>query len=236
MSGAEAGGAPGQVRETVRAMFDRLAPRYDLTNTVLSFGCDRSWRRAAVRVLSPRPGGRYLDVACGTGALSEQILVHEPRAEVVGLDLSLGMLRRLAVRGEVRVLAADALALPFGDATFDGATVAFGVRNFADPVAGLREIARVCTAGAPLVVLEFGQPRIAGFSALYRLYSRRVLPVVGGWLTGDREAYRYLDRTASAFPCGERFLALAGEAGLAGEGQSLLGGAVWIYRLHAAGS
>jgi demethylmenaquinone methyltransferase/2-methoxy-6-polyprenyl-1,4-benzoquinol methylase len=201
----------------VRDMFASIAPRYDAANEVLSLGVHQSWRRAAVQAARLEPGQRALDCATGTGDLALELArAAGETGQVVGTDFCAPMLEpapaKAARRGlQVRFSVADALALPFREGEFDAATIAFGIRNVDDPVRCLREMARVVKPGGRVVVLEFGQPRGA-FGALFRAYSRGVMPLVGGLLTGNRQAYEYLPRTAAAFPAGDRFLALMDEA------------------------
>lgn len=183
-------------------MFGRIAARYDLGNRVLSLGRDRAWRRTAAREAGLRPGGEALDVCAGTGDLAFEL--ERRGGRVLALDFCPEMLRRGATkaasrRSAVRFVAGDALALPFAPQTFDAATVAFGLRNLADARAGLAEMGRVLRPGGRLVVLEFTRPGKGPFAALFRAYARRVLPAVGGWITGRREAYEYLPRTLLQF-------------------------------------
>ena len=204
--------------EQVREMFASIARRYDAANEVLSLGVHRGWRRAAVRLSGVVHGDRVLDCATGTGDLA----LAFKRAvgltgEVVGTDFCAEMLASAPAKArraglEVRFEVADALALPYADRSFDVASIAFGIRNVDDPVRCLREMARVVRPSGRVVVLEFGQPR-GPFGALFRVYSRQVMPAIGGLLTGNRSAYEYLPRTAAAFPAGDRFLALMEEAG-----------------------
>jgi len=224
------------VSEQVREMFASIARRYDAANEVLSLGVHRSWRRAAVQLSKARPGQRVLDCATGTGdlALAFKRAVG-PDGEVVGADFCAEMLASAAPKArraglDVRFQVADALALPFADDSFDIASIAFGIRNVDDPVLCLREMARVVRAGGRVVVLEFGQPH-GPFGALFRVYSRRVMPAVGASLTGNRDAYEYLPRTAAAFPAGERFLALMDEAGPFAKRSAtpLLAGTAYVY-------
>ena len=202
-------------RAHVEAMFDEIAPRYDLLNRVLSFGTDVWWRKRAVAflgdALSSRPR-RLLDVATGTADLAVEALALGPE-EVVGVDISEGMLRlgaqKLARRGlmdRIRLEQADAAALPFDDDLFDGALVAFGVRNFESLRAGLSGIHRVLRPGAPLVVLEFAHPTAFPVKQAYEAYSRHVLPRVGRAVSGSDEAYTYLPESVAAFPDGADFL------------------------------
>jgi len=225
------------VSEQVREMFSSIAPRYDVANIVLSFGLDRLWRRAAVRESGAGAGARVLDCATGTGdlALAFRRAVGAT-GTVVGTDFCEPMLapaRQKAHRaglGDVRFEVADVLALPFPEASFDVASIAFGIRNVDDPVRGLREMARVVRPGGRVVVLEFGQPEGA-FGALYRLYSRVLMPRIGGLLTGNRSAYEYLPRTAAAFPAGEQFLELMDRSGSFSDrrARSLSGDIAFVY-------
>ncbi len=223
--------------EHVREMFSSIAPRYDVTNVVLSLGVDRLWRRVAVRESGAAPGDRVLDCATGTGDLALALRrAVEPGGTVVGMDFCAAMLEparekaRRAGLEDVRFEVADALALPYPARAFDIATIAFGIRNVDDPVRCLKEMSRVVRPGGRVVVLEFGQPRGA-WGALYRVYSRWLMPAVGGLLTGNRSAYAYLPRTAATFPAGERFLALMDEADTfsACRAQALTGGIAFVY-------
>ncbi len=208
---AGAGAAEGGfLSAEVRKMFASIAGRYDAANDVLSLGVHKGWRREAVRLSGAAPGQHVLDCATGTGDLALQF--HNARCKVVGTDFCAEMLGPARRKGALDLAVADAQQLPFPDARFDVASIAFGIRNVDDPVRCLREMARVVRPGGRVVVLEFGQPRGA-FGALFRAYSRGVMPLVGGLLTGNRAAYEYLPRTAARFPAGERFLALMDEAG-----------------------
>lgn len=209
----------------IEAMFDRIAPRYDLLNRVLSFGVDRWWRRQAVAALrEAQPEGhapeRLLDGATGTADLAIRAAEAFPSTEVVGVDLAEAMLRRGRAKarrrglgGRVRLKRGDATGLSFVKDAFDGALVAFGVRNFEDLGAGLGELRRVVRPGGALVVLEFSQPRAPVFRWLYTFYSRYVLPRVGRLISGDAGAYRYLPASVEAFPDGPAFLRRMRRAG-----------------------
>jgi len=199
--------------EAVENMFDAVAPRYDLLNRVLSAGIDRYWRARAVRRLRHEQPRRVLDVATGTAdlALNIQRSLH-PR-ETIGIDLSTEMLQRGRQKIEKAGLApritlqkADAADLPYPDDSFDAAFVAFGVRNFEDLDAGLRDIRRVLRPGAALVVLEFSSPRAFPVKQLYTWYSHHILPRIGGLLSPDQGAYEYLPNSVAAFPDGHDFL------------------------------
>lgn len=202
----------------VRQMFSSIAHRYDVTNEVLSLGVHRLWRRSAVRLSGAASGMSVLDCATGTGdlALSFKRRVG-PGGRVVGTDFCPEMLEPAPAKAakaglDVQFEIADAMALPYPTASFDVASIAFGIRNVDDPVKCLKELARVVRPGGRVVVLEFGQP--AGvFGALFKLYSRLVMPNIGGLLTGNRGAYEYLPRTSAAFPSGDRFLQLMDRSG-----------------------
>jgi demethylmenaquinone methyltransferase/2-methoxy-6-polyprenyl-1,4-benzoquinol methylase len=198
-------------------MFSSIAPRYDLANQVLSMGTHQGWRKRAVLASGVRPGGRVLDCATGTGdlAFAFQSVVGQT-GEVVGTDFCEPMLVHAKQKAErlglpMKFEPADALALPFPKASFDVASIAFGIRNVDDPKRCLQEMARVVKPGGRVVVLEFGQPN-GLFGVLYRFYSRFFMPLLGGLLTGNRAAFHYLPKTAAAFPAGDKFLGLMREA------------------------
>lgn len=223
--------------DRVRAMFDRIAPRYDLLNHLLSLGTDFGWRRRAVEALAPAEGERVLDLCCGTGDLA--LALARSGARVTGADFSLPMLGRGARKARRRgariwLCGADAVHLPFRNASFDAACVGFGVRNLADPLAGLREIRRVLRPGGRLAVLEFARPRRAALRRLYRLYLRGVLPAAGLLIAGSADAYRYLGDSIGAFYDQEAFFSLLRRAGLAPAPPiDLSGGIAAVYRARA---
>lgn len=198
----------------VQAMFDRIAGRYDLLNSVLSGGTDARWRRLTAAATSLGPGGRALDVACGSGRLTLELRRRAPGGVVVGLDFSSGMLQVAAehARGP-HYVRGDGLSLPFPDGVFDAVTVAFGLRNFADPEQGLREMGRVLRPGGRALVLEFVRPRPGPIGALYRAYLRHGLPRVGGLISGEPQAYRYLSDTVDSYRTPEELVQLATRAG-----------------------
>jgi len=193
-------------------MFDRIARRYDRVNTVLSIGTDGGWRRRAARVTGLRAGGSALDVACGSGKLTAELAkIAGPGGRVVGLDFSVRMLE-IARRAHpsLEFIEGDALKLPFDDASFDAATIAFGLRNLADPVRGLAEMIRVAKRA---VVLEFVRPPRGVVGGAYRLYLRTLLPAVGGLLSGAPDAYRYLSDTVDSYRTAGELGDLALQAG-----------------------
>lgn len=190
----------------VRRMFSSIAPRYDLLNHLLSLNIDRRWRRRAVDLLEweRHPEGRYLDNCAGTLDLSIELARRDGfRGQVLGSDFTFEMLEggeRKRVGLPVAPVCADALALPYADASFDGATVGFGVRNLADLDAGLREMRRVLRKGRRLVILEFTTPGWQPFRALYFFYFLRVLPFVGRLVSKHGSAYSYLPESVLRFP------------------------------------
>jgi demethylmenaquinone methyltransferase/2-methoxy-6-polyprenyl-1,4-benzoquinol methylase len=200
-------------------MFDGIAARYDLLNHLLSMGIDRRWRARAIRQLGDATGKRVLDVACGTGDLALAAARHGA-ARVVGVDISEKMLavagekaRARQPDGRVTFRHGDCECLDFPDGSFDAVTVAFGARNFEHLEQGLREIFRVIKPGGTVIILEFSTPARFPVKQLYRLYFTRLLPRVGGIISGNRGAYDYLPASVRAFPQGEHFLALLRAAG-----------------------
>jgi demethylmenaquinone methyltransferase/2-methoxy-6-polyprenyl-1,4-benzoquinol methylase len=196
-------------------MFDRVAPRYDLINTVLSGGVDGGWRRRAARETGLAAGGSAIDVACGSGRLTNELAkLAGQGGRVIGLDFSPQMLE--VARHQyptLEFIEGDALQLPFDDAGFDASTIAFGLRNLADPVGGLREMARVVKPRGRAVVLEFVRPPRGPIGMGYRVYLRTLLPLVGGLLSGDRPAYRYLSDTIDSYRTPGELADMAGAAG-----------------------
>jgi len=201
-------------------MFDAIAPRYDLLNAVLSLGVDRAWRRRAVHAAVRVAPGRILDVATGTADLALALKRAAPDAEVRGVDFAEAMLEvgraKARRRGlDVRLDVGDGMDLDVPDAAFDVVTIAFGLRNFADVGAGLREFRRVLRPGGRLVVLEFSRPRTFPIKQLYAWYSRHVLPRIGGTLSPDAGAYEYLPNSVAEFPDGTDFLDRMNDSGFA---------------------
>lgn len=221
----------------VRSMFASVARSYDRANQVLSLGMHHRWRRIAVLESGALPGDRVLDCATGTGDLAIEFRrAVGPSGEVIGADfceemLALGPAKAARAAMPVRFEVADLLALPYPDSMFDVASIAFGIRNVEDPERGVREMARVTRPGGRVVVLEFGQPEGAVFGPLFRWYSRAVLPRVGGWISGRRSAYEYLDRTASSFPAGAAFAGLLRGTGRFSSvrARALTGGVAYVY-------
>lgn len=195
-----------QFSEQVRTMFDRIAGRYDLLNSLMTAGLHHAWRAKAADRAELEPGQSALDVCCGTGDLSMELAKRvAPDGRVVGCDFSEPMLdlaREKAVAGgiaSIRFEWADALDLPYDDGRFDAVTVGFGVRNFADRERGLREMARVLKPDGRLVILEFTEPTRPPFSTFYSLWFDRIVPLLGR-LTPNPEAYSYLPESVHGFP------------------------------------
>lgn len=209
-------------------MFDEVAPRYDLTNTVLSLGQDRGWRTAVVDALALQPGETVLDLAAGTATSS--VALARSGARVVGCDFSLGMLKVGRGKG-VALVAGDALRLPFADASFDAVTISFGLRNTADVDLALSELRRVTKPGGRLVVCEFSHPTWKPFRTVYVEYLMRLLPAVAMRVSSDPAAYVYLAESIRAWP-DQPALALRLQAGGWGDvaWRDLTGGIVALHR------
>ena len=226
------GGA--EKRSYVRAMFTQIAPRYDLLNHVLSLNLDRRWRRQAVAELDWErvPAGRYLDLCSGTMDLAATLGARPGfTGQVVGADFVLPMLGLGRNKSDrVRPVNADALDLPFPDATFDGATVGFGVRNLADLDRGLAEAARVIQPGGRLVILECTTPSWQPMRAAYFLYFRRILPLIGRLVSRHPDAYTYLPESVLTFPEPDQLAARMSVSGFSDvRWQLLLGGICAIH-------
>ena len=213
----------------VASMFDGVARRYDITNTVLSGGPDRRWRRATRAALQIRPGDRVLDLAAGTAVSTAELT--KSGAWCVAADFSVGMLHAGHQRPVPKV-AADATLLPFGDAVFDAVTISFGLRNVVDNLGGLREMARVTKPGGRLVVCEFSTPTVPVFSTIYKEYLMRALPRVAQAVASNPEAYIYLAESIRAWPDQAALAHRIEEAGWQQVGwRNLTGG---IVALHSA--
>ena len=216
----------------VAAMFDAVARRYDRTNTFMSFGQDRRWRRRTRQSLDLRPGERVLDLAAGT-AVSTVDLARSG-AYAVGCDFSLGMLRAGRARRDrqhVPLVAGDALHLPFREAAFDAATISFGLRNVSDVGQALREMARVVRPGGRLVVCEFSRPTFGPFRRLYLNYLMRALPLVARRVSSNPDAYAYLAESIRKWPPQVELARLIAAAGWTDVlWRDLTGGIVALHR------
>jgi demethylmenaquinone methyltransferase/2-methoxy-6-polyprenyl-1,4-benzoquinol methylase len=207
-------------KEGVKKMFDNIAPDYDKLNHILSLNIDKNWRKKAVRELADeaRPLN-VLDVACGTGDFTIEIARKVPQGStVVGVDISDGMiavgLEKLAKLGiDAALEVADCEALPYEDNTFDRISVGFGVRNFEHLELGLSEMYRVLAPGGKLVILELSVPSNAFIRWCYKLYFLKILPFIGGLVSGDRSAYEYLPASVLRFPAPDKFMSIMKSAG-----------------------
>ena len=223
--------------EQVRVMFDRIARRYDLMNSLMTGGRHQAWRRVAARITEPQPGGLALDVATGTGDLALALLAQTPIRGVIGLDFSDGMLkvgreklRRKDPGGRVKLVIGDALRLPFPDKTFACVTSAFLLRNLADLAQGIAEMRRVTHPGGKVVALEITQPTLPGWSHLFGWYFHRLVPRLGALVSGNREAYTYLPRSVERFLPPAQLSWLMERVGLRAVGYRRLGlGTVTIH-------
>lgn len=222
----------------VRAMFNSIAPRYDVLNHLISMGLDRRWWKKTARAFETvlrNPQARVLDICCGTGDQTAALLAARPaNAEpVVGLDFSPEMLeraRRKFSSSDVRWVEGDAMHLPYADQSFDLVTSAFGFRNLTDYAGGLREIYRVLRPGGQIGILEANQPQGAS-AVIYNAYFRHIAPLIGGLISGERAAYRYLPASVARFPRPPKMLAMMGEVGFAdAQWDRYLLGSAGLYR------
>lgn len=207
--------------EEVREMFNNIAPTYDSLNHILSLNIDRSWRKNVVKLATATTPTAILDVATGTGDLAIALAKANPQAQVVGLDPSEGMLEvakskvsALSLDKNIELQCSAAESLAFEAESFDVVSVAFGVRNFGDLEGGLREMIRVLRPGGRLIVLEFAVCENWFIGPLYRLYSKWIMPTVGGWLSRDKKAYSYLPESIEEFERPAPFLALMERCGV----------------------
>ena len=197
----------------IQAMFNAVAPRYDLLNRLLSIGYDRHWRKAAVREFDSVGNKKYLDVATGTADIALEIANKYPKpSQIVGMDFSISMLKLGSKKistnnfeNRIKLIPAAAENIPMKDRTFDGAITAFGVRNFLDAKKGLKEIYRILKPNGKIVVLEFSFPKKGLLNKIYRLYFEKILPLLGRIISGHKSAYSYLPVSVAKFPQGEAF-------------------------------
>jgi len=217
----------------VKEMFAGIAGKYDLLNHVLSLNIDRTWRRKVRRELADvlsLPDAVVLDVACGTGDLSIELQTGS-KAKVIGTDFCRPMLAIAAQKSSIDFVESDAMTLSFADGTFDAATIAFGLRNLPNYEDGLRELCRVLKPGGRLVILECSHPRLPVFRELYDFYFNRVLPKIGGLVSGSGAAYTYLPNSVAKFPDQKTLASMMERVGFTGiKFQNLTGG---IAALHS---
>lgn len=220
---------PTRSAPRVRSMFASIARRYDLANHLLSGGLDFLWRRRVARIVQGWKPPRVLDLATGSGDLALALQAACPEGHVVGADFCEPMLAEAARKGLAHLVLADALALPFADASFDVVTVAFGLRNMESWPRALEEMARVLVPGGHVLVLDFSLPG-APLRWIYRPYLHHVLPRIAAWVTGQRGAYEYLGESIEKFPRGREMCALLHAAGFAApQCEPLSCGIVSIY-------
>ena len=208
-------------KEKIEQMFNDIAPSYDRLNHLMSLGIDNIWRKKALKEIVDGTQQQILDVACGTGDSTIAIAkAMEPGGRVTGIDISAGMMEPLmrkaaheGVHDRIKLLQADALQMPFEADTFHRVTCAFGIRNFEDRKKGLAEFLRVLKPGGKAVILELGIPDKPFIKTLYDIYFRHILPLIGGLISGNRAAYRYLPESVYAFPRPESFCAMMERAG-----------------------
>lgn len=206
--------------DQVRRMFNRIAPKYDQLNRIISLGLDRSWRRRALHLLAPYAPKHVLDVATGTGDLAIELVHTLPSVqEVVGIDISEEMMRvgeeKVHLEGldkKIRFERQDSTATTFAEASFDAATIGFGIRNFADIPAAARELHRILRPGGVLVIAELSEPTNAFLRLGYKLYAGQIIPLIGRCISQDSDAYSYLPKSIAAVPQREAMVAVLREA------------------------
>ena len=228
----------GPNAEKIQSMFGSIAENYDAANNVLSAGIHHLWRKKLVRWSKAHAGQSVLDCASGTGDLAiEFARAVGGKGSVVGTDfcdemIQLGPAKAKKAGLDIQFRTADVTKLPFDDQQFDISSIAFGIRNVENAQAGIKELARVVRPGGQVMILEFGQPVIPGFRGAYNFYSKNILPTIGGWVTGRKDAFQYLQDSSSNFPCRETFVDFMHETGMFGsiEFKSLSGGIAYIYK------
>lgn len=224
--------------DKIKNMFGRVASKYDLANQILSLGIHHLWRKKLVRLSGIKPGQKVLDCATGTGDLAIEFKkTVGTLGEVIGTDFCIEMLgpapkKAQAKKLEIKFEVADVMDLPYKDQTFDVCSISFGIRNVQNPKKALQEMARVTRPGGQVMVLEFGQMQWPLISGLYNFYAEKVLPKLGGLVTGQREAYEYLQKSSQNFPCRERFISLmdSTESFSKESYVPLTGGIAYIYK------
>lgn len=227
---------------SIRDMFTSISKHYDLTNSVLSAGIHRIWKAKLVRESGVKPGSRVLDCASGTGDLA--FLFEKSMrgtGEVTGTDFCESMLdvarvKAAKIHSKAKFELADVTRLQYSDRSFDIASISFGIRNVQNPQVALSELGRVVNSGGRVLVLEFGQPQSKLMSSLFNFYSKKVLPKIGGWLSGQPKAYKYLQTSSAAFPCGDDFIRIALATGKFSQAKyiPLQSGIAYLYVLQVA--
>lgn len=210
-----------QKKDQIQKMFDGIAPSYDRLNHLMSLGVDRLWRRKAVKELVDGTVQKILDVACGTGDSTIELAKRAGLGStVIGVDISAGMMEPLmrkaakaGVHDRIHLKVADGCDLPYADGTFHAVTCSFGIRNFEDKAKGLREFLRVLKPGGKMVILELSVPDGRRLRKLYNVYFMHIMPWIGGLVSGNKEAYRYLPASVQAFPAPEKFCTMIKDSG-----------------------
>jgi demethylmenaquinone methyltransferase/2-methoxy-6-polyprenyl-1,4-benzoquinol methylase len=223
------GDSAAEKKEQVATMFDSIAKRYDFLNRFLSLGIDKGWRKKAIAHFEGKKMNHLLDIATGTADMALMAYQQIHPAKITGIDISEGMMQygrqKIAQKGLshcIELSLGDSTAIPFESNCFDGAMVAFGVRNFADLEKGLTEINRVLQPGSKLVILEFSQPTSKWFKPIYTFYMKWITPTVGKIFSGNKEAYAYLNESVIAFPEGASFLSIFEKSGFTNVSQQKL--------------
>ena len=230
-----------ETQEEIWTMFDQIAPRYDLTNRLLSFGQDVLWRKNITQAIPNESSYDVLDVATGTADVPLSLVKNKKNIhKVYGIDMSSEMLRvgvkkiaNHSLEDKISLSLGDATDIPFPDNRFDVVTIAFGIRNIKDTKKALEEMKRVCKPDGSVIILEFSLPENPLMRKFYLFYFQKVLPVVAGWITGKKDAYRYLNSTVMAFPYGREFSSLLQQAGFIDIKTSALSwGIASLYQAH----
>lgn len=224
--------------EIIRSMFAKVAANYDKGNNVLSMGVHHLWRKKLVKYSGAKAGDKVLDCATGTGDLAIEFKQKVAASgTVIGTDFCVEMLGPAPGKAQERGLdikfeQADVTQLQYPDNSFDICSISFGIRNVGDPVKALQEMARVTKSGGKVMILEFGQVNIPLFGSIYNFYSQNILPKIGGLVTGQKEAYEYLQKSSAAFPCREEFIRMMKDSGSYFDCEyiSLTGGIAYIYK------
>ncbi len=210
----------GPQPDIIKSMFKKVAPAYDRGNDILSMGIHHQWRKKLVNLAEVQTGMSVLDCATGTGDLAIEFKKNVgATGSVIGTDFCEDMMTTAPQKAksqglEIQYQTADVMNLPFEDSRFDRVSISFGIRNVQDPIKAIQEMARVTKPGGQILILEFGQMKTPVIKDLYNFYSGKILPYLGGWVTGQTEAYKYLQKSSAQFPCRENFLEWMDETGL----------------------
>ncbi len=220
---------------SVRRLFSEISRRYDLANHLLSAGLDYTWRARVVKLVRSGRSGRILDLATGSGDLALALRKGCPEAQIVAVDFCQPMLLQAKRKGLQMLVNADGTRLPFHSQVFDVVTVAFGLRNMESWSGALKEMARVLVPGGRLLILDFSLPNPGWFRGVYRFYLHCLLPAIASWITGNREAYRYLGESIEQFPSGQMMTTLLKTNGFEqADARTFCFGIVSLYRAQRA--